>query len=80
MPEEYQIQRKLMIGYRRRRSGDARGERIVPEKYARLIQDMYRGFQTKVCRAAGESGSFNVDVELQQTITFANNIQICAGK
>ena len=34
-------------------------ERIVPEKYV-------RGFQTKVCRAAGESGSFNVDVGLHQ--------------
>ena len=35
-------------------------ERIVPEKYVRLIQDMYRGSQTKVCRAAGESERFNV--------------------
>ena len=27
---------------------------------------MYRGCQTKVCGAAGESGSFNVDVGLHQ--------------
>ena len=31
-------------------------------KYVKLIQDMYRGCQTKVRSAAGESGSFNVDV------------------
>ena len=36
-------------------------ERNVPEKYVKLIQDMYRGCQTKVRSAAGESGSFNVD-------------------
>ena len=30
---------------------------------------MYRGSQTKVCRAAGESGSFNVDVVLHQGST-----------
>ena len=34
--------------------------------YVMLIQDMYRGSQTKVLRAAGESGSFNVDVGLHQ--------------
>ena len=38
----------------------------VPEKYVKLIQDMYRGCQTKVRSAAGESGSFNGDVGLQQ--------------
>ena len=38
----------------------------VPEKYVKLIQDMYRGCQTKVRSAAGESGSFNVDVGLHQ--------------
>ena len=37
-------------------------ERNVPEKYVKLIPDMYRGCQTKVRSAAGESGSFNVDV------------------
>ena len=34
-------------------------------KYVKLIQDMYRGCQTKVPSAAGESG-FNVDVGLHQ--------------
>ena len=38
-------------------------ERNVPEKCVKLIQDMYRGCQTKVCSAAGESGSFNVPVD-----------------
>ena len=41
-------------------------ERNVTEKYVRLIQDMYRGCQTMVRSAAGESGSFNVDVGLHQ--------------
>ena len=41
-------------------------ERNVPEKYVKLIQDMYRGCQTKVRSAAGESGSFNVDVGLHK--------------
>ena len=41
-------------------------QRNVPEKYVKLIQDMYRGCQTKVRSAAGESGSFNVDVGLHQ--------------
>ena len=41
-------------------------ERNVPEKYVKLIQDMYRGCQTRVRSAAGESGSFNVDVGLDQ--------------
>ena len=41
-------------------------ERNVPEKYVKLIQDMYRGCQTKVGSAAGETGSFNVDVGLHQ--------------
>ena len=41
-------------------------ERNLPEKYVKLIQDMYRGCQTKVRSAAGESGSFNVDVVLHQ--------------
>ena len=41
-------------------------ERNVPEKSVKLIQDMYRGCQTKVRSAAGESGSFNMDVGLHQ--------------
>ena len=41
-------------------------ERNVPEKYVKLIQDMYRGCQTKVRSAADESGSFKVDVGLHQ--------------
>ena len=41
-------------------------KRNVQEKYVKLIQDMYRGCQTKVRSAAGESGSFNVDVGLHQ--------------
>ena len=40
-------------------------ERNVPETYVKLIQDMYRGCQTKVRSAAGESG-FNLDVGLHQ--------------
>ena len=41
-------------------------ERNVPEKYVKLIQDMYRGCKTKVRSAVGESDSFNVDVGLHQ--------------
>ena len=41
-------------------------ERNVPQKYVNLIQDMYRGSQTKLRSAAGEIGSFNVDVGLHQ--------------
>ena len=41
-------------------------ERSAREKYVKLIQDMYRGCQTKVCSAAGESGGFNVDLGLHQ--------------
>ena len=41
-------------------------ERNVPETYVKLIQDMYRGCQTKVRSASGENGSFNVDVRLHQ--------------
>ena len=41
-------------------------ERNVPEKYVKLIQDMYSGCQTKVHSAAGESDSFNADVGLHQ--------------
>ena len=35
-------------------------ERNAPEKYVKLIQDMYRGCQTKVRSAAGEIGSFDM--------------------
>ena len=41
-------------------------ERNVPEKYVKPIQDMFRGYQTKMRGAAGESGSLNVDVRLHQ--------------
>ena len=38
----------------------------MPEKYIRLIQDMYQGCQTVVRSAAGESNSFGVAVGLHQ--------------
>ena len=39
----------------------------MPEKYIRLIHDMYQGYKTVVCRAAaGESNSFGVVVGLHQ--------------
>ena len=41
-------------------------KRNVPEKYVMLIQDMYRGCQTKVYSAGPESRSFNVNVGLLQ--------------
>ena len=41
-------------------------ERNVPEKYIRIVQDMYRGCRTVVCSAAGESNSFGVEVGLHQ--------------
>ena len=50
--------------------GTARGDLEMQEgahssrKCVRLIQDMYRGSQTKVCIVAGESGSINVGVGL----------------
>ena len=41
-------------------------ERNVPEKYIRLVQDMYRGCKTVVRSAALESNSFGVEVGLHQ--------------
>ena len=39
---------------------------VVPEKYVKLVQDMYTGCRTKVRRVAGESSKFNVEVGLHQ--------------
>ena len=41
-------------------------ERLVPEKYVNLVQDMYTGCRTKVRTVAGESSKFNVEVGLHQ--------------
>ena len=41
-------------------------ERLVPEKYVKLVQDMYTGCRTKVRTVAGESSKFNVEVGLHQ--------------
>ena len=41
-------------------------ERLVPEKYVKLVQDMYTGCRTKVRTVAGESSKFNVEVSLHQ--------------
>ena len=44
-------------------------ERLVPEKYAKLVQDMYTGCRTKVRTVAGESSKFIVEVGLHQGST-----------
>ena len=41
-------------------------ERLVLEKYVKLVQDMYTGCRTKVRTVAGESSKFNVEVGLHQ--------------
>ena len=41
-------------------------ERLVPETYVKLVQDMYTGCRTKVRPVAGESSKFNVEVGLHQ--------------
>ena len=41
-------------------------ERLVPEKYVKLVQDMYTGCRTKVRTVAGESSKSNVEVGLHQ--------------
>ena len=41
-------------------------KRLVPEKYVKLVQDMYTGCRTKVRTVAGESSKFNVEVGLHQ--------------
>ena len=41
-------------------------ERNVPEKYIRIVQDMYRGCGTVVRSVAGESNRFGVEVGLHQ--------------
>ena len=41
-------------------------ERLIPEKYVKLVQYMYTGCRTKVRTVAGESSKFNVEVGLHQ--------------
>ena len=41
-------------------------ERLVPDKYVKLVQDMYTGCRTNVRTVAGESSKFNVEVGLHQ--------------
>ena len=44
-------------------------ERLVPEKYVKLVHDMYTGCRTKVRTVAGESSKFNVEVGLHQALS-----------
>ena len=37
-------------------------ERLVPENYVKLVQDLYTGCRTKVRTVAGESSKFNVEI------------------
>ena len=39
-------------------------ERLVPEKYVKLVQDIYTGCRMKVRTVAGERSTFNVEVGL----------------
>ena len=39
-------------------------ERLVPDKYVKLVQDMFTVCRTKVRTVAGESSKFNVEVGL----------------
>ena len=41
-------------------------ERLVPEKYVKLVQDMYTGCRTKGRTVAGEISKFKVEVGLHQ--------------
>ncbi|MEL7196585.1 MAG: reverse transcriptase family protein, partial [Bacteroidota bacterium] len=41
-------------------------EKMVPEKYVRIIQEMYKNVYTKVRSSVGETGGFEVEVGLHQ--------------